>query len=781
MTRPGAGVYVGRPVRRVNDRPLLDGDARFVDDLRGHGLYATILRSTSAHGVVERFDATHARGLAGVVAVLGPSEIVGAVAPMECTWVLPGQRQHTYPVVENVVRYVGQPLGILVATSHAAAIDAAEQVEIDYHERPAVVDVERALEGVDGFLYPELGTNLIVELRVGNTPAAVAAVVAGAAHVVRRRFRVPRQSAMPMEPRGVRAEFDRATGALTVWTSTQVPHHVREDLAAVLGMRLDRVRVVAPNVGGGFGPKDHLYPDEVLVCLASCRLGATVKWIEQRREHAIATVHARDQTQHATLAFDADGRFLAIDAELIVDLGAQCTNVGAGPAFTTASLLEGPYRFDAAGSTVRGVVTNKTPAGAYRGFGQPEAAWPRELLIDEAAVVVGLSPTEIRRRNMIERAALPFLTHSGQSYDSGDFAAALVRAEAMISTPQRSLPTRAAVRHGIGIASYVQFAGSSSRGSQSLNFRIPGYETAVLRMEADGNVTLYTGVCPHGQGLETTLAQVAADHLGVPFDTVTVVFGDTATTPVAAGTIASRSMMMGGAATMRAAAALRARLLEIAAHRLEAAVADLELNAGRIAVRGTPTIGLAVVDIARDAWLGWNLPAGAEPGLEVRAVFDPDDAAYSYATHAVAIAVDIETGRIDVQRYVVVQDCGVIVNPMIVEGQIHGGVAQGIGGALLEEMIYDGAGQPLTTSFLDYELPSACEVPFIEVEHLVHPSPRVPGGMKGMAEGGLIPSAAAIANALADAVPGIAEMITDTPLTPERVWRWLRQLESTPA
>lgn len=776
MTRPaatGEDRYVGRRVLRTNDAALLRGDALFTDDLRAQNLrHAVIIRSSVAHGRVVGFDASAALAVPGVTGVLVPHDVIDATGPLPCAWVLPGQRHGSYPVVDMAVRYVGQPLGIVVADSVAIALDALELVQVDYDVLPVVLDAELATTAGSASLYADIPSNLALDLRVGTASEDVDRVIAGAAHVVAGRFVVQRQTGAPLEPRGVLASPDRATGVLTVWSSTQVPHHVREDLASVLHVPVTKVRVIAPAVGGGFGPKDHLYPDEVLVCLASLRFGTAVKWIEQRTEHLQATAHARDQVQFGRLALDAHGRFLALDARIVVDLGAHCTNVGGGPAFTTAALLEGPYRFDAAGSTIHGVLTNKTPTGAYRGFGQGEAAWLRERLIDLAAERVGLSPVEIRRRNMIRSDEMPFMTHGGQSYDSGDYTAALERAHELIGAPTTAIQD-GRVR-GVGLASYVQFAGSATVVERNINFRVAGYETVVLRMEADGAVTLHTGVCPHGQGLETTLAQVAADELGVPMDAVSIVFADTATTPYSAGTIASRSMMLGGGAVIGAAVALRAKILAIAAHRLEAAAEDLQIRDGSVVVTGSPTSALTLGDLAHHAWLGWDLPPGCEAGLEVRHVFDPVDCAYSYATHAAAVAVDPETGAVEVERYVVVQDCGTIVNPMIVEGQIHGAVAQGIGGALLEKLQYDDHGQLLTSTFIDYALPSACEMPPIVIEHLEHPSPRIPGGMKGMAEGGVVPCAPAIANALAATMPALAHLVTETPMAPETVWRWMQ-------
>jgi carbon-monoxide dehydrogenase large subunit len=589
------------------------------------------------------------------------------------------------------------------------------------------------------------------------------------------RFRIQRLSGNPIETRGVVARWDSRVGELTVWLSTQVPHHARDHLADTLGLPHDSVRVIAPDVGGGFGTKDHLYPDEVIVCLAAIRLDRPVKWIEDRAESFLASIHSREQVHEARLAFEDDGRFVALQTDLLGDIGAHPSNVGAGPAFVATGMLEGPYKFDAAGARLRCVLTNKTPTGAYRGFGMQQAAWVRERLVDEAARSLHIDPAELRRRNMIQAHELPYTTHHFQNYDSGDYVRALDRAVELIRTDRPEVTDGR--RRGIGLSSYVEFTGlGPSRVQQLVNFRLGGYETAVVRMESDGTATVLTGVCSHGQGLETSLAQLAADLLGLPLEDVKVVFGDTATAPYSStGTIASRSMAVGGGAIVRAAGRMREKLTRAAAHMLEASPEDLEVHDRMVRVRGVPGSGIPVRELAEKIRLGWDLPEGMEPGLEERELHDPADISYSYATHAAAIAVDPETGEIEIERYVVVHDCGVIVNPMIVDGQVHGGVAQGLGGALLEDMVYDTDGNPLTATFMDYLLPSSGEVPDMVVEHTQVPSPFIPGGMKGMGEGGTIAPAAAVGNALADAIPEIADLVTETPLTPSRVWAWIRE------
>jgi aerobic carbon-monoxide dehydrogenase large subunit len=775
LARPAT--LVGSRVPRVNDRKLLTGACRYVDDIELPGMvHAAVLRSPVAHGRLGSVDMSPVAEDPDVVAVLTPQEVAEATRPIPCVWVMPGQRQTSYPVAPtDVTRYLGEPLGLVVATSRAAAEDARELIVIDVEELPAVGDPEAALAEDAPLLHPEWGTNVVVDMPRGDPQDAVTAAVERSPHVVSMRFRIQRLSGNPIETRGLVARWDSLTQELTVWLSTQVPHHARDHLAETLGLPYDAVRVIAPDVGGGFGTKDHVYPDEIIVCLASMRLGRPVKWIEDRNESFLASVQSREQIHEAHLAFEDDGRFVALQTDLLGDIGAHPSNVGAGPAFVATGMLEGPYKFDSAGGRLRCVLTNKTPTGAYRGFGMQQAAWVRERLVDEAARTLGIDPAEIRRRNLIRADELPYTTHHLQNYDSGDYVGALDRAVELIRA-ERPQPEDGR-RRGIGLSSYVEFTGlGPSRVQQLVNFRLGGYETAVVRMESDGTATVLSGVCSHGQGLETSLAQVAADQLGLPLDDVKVVFGDTATAPYSStGTIASRSMAVGGGAVLRASRRVRDKLQAAAAHMLEASPEDLEVQERMFRVRGVPTSGISVREVADKVRLGWDLPESMEPGLEEREIHNPADISYSYATHAAAIAVDLETGKIEIERYVVVHDCGVVVNPMIVDGQIHGGVAQGLGGALLEEMVYDPAGNPLTATFMDYLLPSSGEIPDIVVEHTEVPSPFIPGGMKGMGEGGTIAPAAAIGNALADAVPEIADLVTETPLSPSRIWTWINE------
>lgn len=766
---------VGARVPRINDPRLLRGEGRYVDDVHLSGMvHATVLRSPVAHADVRTFDGTHS----GALLVLGPDEIAAATRPLDCVWLAPGQRQTTVPLGEGRVRYVGQPVGIVVATSRAAAEDAAELVEIDYEQLDAVADAEAALADDAPLLHPDWGSNLAAEFTVGDDLESVDAVMAGAARVIERRLVIQRVAPNPMETRGIVASWDANLGELTVWSSTQTPHHVRDHIALTLGLSADQVRVIAPDLGGGFGSKEHLYPDEVLVCLASMRLSRPVKWIEDRVEHFTATMHARDAVHHARLALDADGRFLAISSDVVGNLGAHPSNVGTGPFRISGSMLPGPYRFASAGTRIRAVLTNTTPTGAYRGFGMQEAAWVRERLVDEAARELGVDPVELRLANMLTEQELPHTTPTFQEYDSGDYPGSLrMLRDLVLKADPAPLGDDGRVRRGVGYASQVEFTGLGPSPVQKVvGFHLGGFETGVVRVDPDGSVVVSSGVMSMGQGIETTLAQLAADRLGVPIEKVRVALGDTKVAPYSAsGSIASRSATVGGGAVVRASGEVADKMARIAAHRLEADRDDVELVEGSFRVRGVPGPGLTFEDVASTAWLGWDLPPGEAPGLEAKDIHDPLNISYSYSNHAVAVAVDLDTGAVSLEGYWVTHDSGTVINPMIIDGQVMGGVAQGVGMALYEKMTYGEGAQPTTTSFLDYLLPLSGDVPDLVIGHTEHPAPHIPGGMKGAGEGGVIPAPAAIANAVAAALPEIAGRVLETPLSPGRLWELLHE------
>ncbi|MGN9787196.1 xanthine dehydrogenase family protein molybdopterin-binding subunit [Nonomuraea sp. ZG12] len=753
--------YVGSRTPRLEDARLLAGRGRYVGNIRLPGMaYAVVVRSPIAHGRLVACDTKAARAADGVLDVITPADVAGVRLP--CAGLSPGQRLAAYPVLEEAIRYVGQPVAVVVAATPEAAGDAADLVDLEFDQRPAVVGVERALAADATLLYPEWDTNVVTDFPMGDDCEEA---IGAAEHVVEMTFRLGRVSPYPMETRGVVASYDGEE--LTIRISTQAAHNVREHAADALGLGHDRVRVIGADVGGGFGAKEHLYPDELLACLASVRLGRPVSWTESPGDRLVASLPSRAAVHRGRLALDGDGRFVALHADIVADLGAHPSNVGAGPAAVTATLLPGPYRFDRAGARVRGVVTTTTPTGSYRGYGQPEAAWTRERLVDEAARRLGLDPVELRLRNMLRPEDLPCGNRIWLTYDSGDYPRALRTLRELVTPPSGDDGRR----RGVGYSCHVESTGMGpSMGLKASGIQEGGYEAALLRMNSDGSVVVSTGLSGIGQGIETALAQIAADRVGVPMERVRVVLGDTASTPYSpVGSIASRALAVGGAALGEAATRLHDKIIALAAHRLEAAPGDLEIVASAVQVKGDPQTALPLREIATSAWRGWDLPDGFSPGLEERATYDPADYTYAYGAHAAAVAVDPETGAVELEGYWVVNDCGVQVNPDIVEGQIRGGVAQGIGMALTEEVGYAEDGQPV----VDYLPPTAHEVPEVRIVSLVTPSPITPGGMKGVGEAGTIGPPAAIGNAVAAAVPEIADRITDTPLAPQTLWRLL--------
>lgn len=751
--------HVGSRTPRREDARLITGRGRFVGGVRLPGTaHAVVLRSDVAHGRVRGCDAGKARSAAGVLDVVTVEDARGMALP--CAVLGPDRPTH-YPVLDDTVRYVGQPTAVVVATTEEAAHDAAALVDVDIEPLPPVVGLATALTPDAALLYPEWGTNVGTDFPLGDAAAATAV----AEHVVEMTFRLARVAPRPIEPRGVVADWDGET--LTVHAGTQAPHFVRDHLASALGLSVNAVRVLGRDVGGGFGAKEHVYPDEVLICLAAMRLRGPVSWHEAPGDHLAATLHARDAAHRGRLALDADGRFVALYCEITGDLGAHASNAGAGPLAVSALMSAGPYRFDAVGARVRGVVTTTTPTGSYRGFGQPEITWTRERLIDEAARRLGADPVELRLRNMLDPHERPITAGMGQAYDSGDYATVLRTLRDRV----RGEHVEDGRRRGVGFSCHVEMTGvGPSATMRDEGYLAGGFETAVVRMEPDGSVIVHSGLTGMGQGIETTLAQVAADELGVPLDRVRVVLGDTAATPYSPiGSIASRSLAVGGGALIHAATALRDKLLAIAAHRLEVSPDDLEIVAGAVRVHGAPGTEVDLADLATAAWRGWDLPDGVPPGLEEQATYDPPAYVYSSGAHAAAVAVDPLTGAVEIEGYWVVNDSGVLVNPAIVDGQIRGGVVQGIGMALYEEVAYTPDGQPSGT----YDLPTAVEVPAIDVVHRQTPSPVTPGGTKGVGESGTVSSPAAIGNAIAAALPEIADRITATPVTPGFLHRHL--------
>jgi carbon-monoxide dehydrogenase large subunit len=785
--RPQA--LVGARVKRVEDPALLRGEGKYVDDVEIPGmLHAAYLRSPVAHARLRSIDMSDAAALPGVVAVISDSDVREmGIGDLPAIWVRPGQKSLSYPLLaRDTVRWVGEPIAAVVAESRELAEDALELIHLEFDDLPAVVGSLAALEPEAPLLYDEWGDNVCVRLeREGGD---VEQAFAEADVVLSERFRTQRYSGIPLETRGAVANVEptgRGGTGLTIWSSTQVVHHVRDIVARVLNWPENRLRVIALDVGGGFGPKDHTYPEEIVTAALAIRTQRPVKWIEDRREHMLSTVHARDQVHDVEVAARHDGFILGIRDRMVSDIGACASNVGAGPVSVSREMLPGPYQVPNYRAECLAVVTNKVPAGAYRGFGMPESTFVMERMIDRLARHLDLDPTDVRRRNFVPPDKLPnYQTVSALTYDSGDYPSAHDRALALIDYEGWRKRQRELREHGryigIGISSYVEMAAfGPSRTLRDLGFAIAGVDSAIVKVDRQGKVTVFTGINSTGQSHQTAFAQVCADELGIGIEDVTIVQGDTASCPYAdAGAIASRGAAVAGGATWRASHTIKEKMQAVAAHLLEASPEDMESDDGRIFVRGSPGTALSFGEVAEAALMGHDLPDDMLPGLEDQAVYDPAGLTYPYATHIVVVEVDPATGALSWQRYVVVHDCGTIINPTVVEGQIHGGIAQGLGGALLEEFVYSDDGQPLSTSFMDYLLPTATDVPDIEVEHTETPSPANIRGIKGMGEGGAIAPPAAVGNAIEDALRPFGVKVAATPLSPAAVWQLIQDADS---
>ncbi|MEM9713476.1 MAG: molybdopterin cofactor-binding domain-containing protein [Actinomycetota bacterium] len=765
------GEAVGRSIRRVNDPDLLTGRTRFLDDLGGDAWAVVIVRSQVAHGVVR--SVTTAGPLPHGATLVGPEVWCGLPGRVPVLWTLGDQHQCSVPLWDGTVRYVGQPVAVVAAPTAADAQDAAEHVVVDVEPLPELVEPTDALAARAPALWPDIGSNVLCDFTSGSARPDVEAVLDDCDEQLTTTLRMGRLAGVPMEPRGLTVD---PVGGLTITTSTQAPHAVRDQLAALLDRSRHSIRVRAPAVGGGFGIKDHPHDDELMVVVAALHLGRPLHWPENRRESLLASCQARGEVHEATVGFDRDGRLRALWVDAVRDAGAHLAIFGGGPLFAGLGLMPGPYRWEAYGARGRCVATNRVPTAAYRGFGQTQAAFVRERLVDLVAAELGADPVELRARNMVPAEAHPWAFGTGLVSDNGDWPRALRRATELAGAwPDGPDDGR---RRGVGVCSYVQMAGLGPSGANAaIGLSIGGFESADVRMEPDGSVRVVTGVTPHGQGQETSFAQLVADRVGVGVDRVDLLHSDTDHTPYSAyGTAASRSMAVGGAALVEAADDLAATLREHAAHRLEADPLDMEIVAGEVRVRGGGG-AVAIETLADAAWRGIDLPPGARPGLRAASTYDPASCTFSYGTHVCRVAVDPETGAVEIERYAVVMDCGTVVNPMIVEGQIHGGIAQGAAAALLEEAVVDAAGQPLTSTLLDYLVPDATFLPEIEVERFELPSPHTPGGMKGMGEGGTNGAFGCVVNAVAAALPEIAGQVVQTPVSPQRIVTWWNRRE----
>ena len=778
---------VGARIKRTEDPRLLTGLGAYTDDRQVmRVLHVAFRRSDQAHARIRSIDCSAARAAPGVVAVLTAEDLSAAVRPLVATSRMPNYYPTPLlPLAQHKVRYVGEPVVGVIAQSRYHAEDALELIAIDYEPLAAVSDPEAAARSGAALLHEEAGTNVLVsrEFKRGDVDAAAQSAPVR----VKGRFRMHRKTALAIEPRACLAEYEAGREALTLHSATQVPGIVRDALATALDIPGHQIRVVAPDVGGGFGGKGSLYPEEIFVCAAARQLRRAVKWTSDRLEDLAASNQAFDEIVDAELALDADGRILALSADVIGDVGAYSVypwTAGLEPV-QVVSFLPGPYRIQHYRARTRAVATSKAPTGPYRGVGRPISTFVMERLMDMAAARIGMDVKDIRLKNLVAAEELPYKVASGIVWDKSGFQECLNAACAAIgygSLRAEQKEARAAGRWvGIGVACYAELTGIGSRISVAPGMPInTGTETAIVRIDSTGAVTAAFGVAAHGQGLETTLAQIVAEHLGSRFDDIRVVQGDSSAVPGGTGTYASRSMVLAGGAGTLAAQAVREKVLNAASHLLEASVADLVAEDGRVTVVGTDR-SISFREVARAVYSELaRLPAEARGELAATRTYDPVFGTTSAATHVATVEIDPETYEVRVERFVVAEDCGRLVNPLIVDGQVHGGVAQGIGAALYEEVIYDERGQVTTGSLVDYLVPSACEIPPMLVVHLESESPTTLGGFRGMGEGGTIGAPAAVANAVADALAPLGIEINELPATPERLFRLIARARRKP-
>ncbi len=761
-----AGSWIGRHLKRREDLRFIQGQARYVDDIvMPHMAYLAVVHSPHAHARLGRVNADSARRAPGVIAVVTAQDLAGRIHPLPVN--VP-KGDHVAPVPHPVlaserVRYVGEPLVAVLAETPAAAADAAALIEVDYEPLPAVSVARRALaSGV--LLHEALGENVLVRMTRGT--GDVDAAFASAARIVRGQFHIPRIVPAPMEPRGAVAAYDREADQLTLWVSAQDPYRPRLQLGRVLGRPEDRIRVVVPDVGGAFGSKGNLAPEAMVAAWLAIEHGRPVKWMEVRRENFASSSHARGIDADVEMAVEPDGRITGLRATAIADIGAYLFTSTAGPCTRVVDLLTGAYDIPAARVDLVGVATNKVPTAPYRGAGRPEAAYIVERMVDLVAADLGLDPVAVRRRNLIPPDRFPYTSALGCLYDSGDYVPALERACALAEY-DRWLDERRRARArgrlvGIGVTVYVEPAGGQL------------WESAAVVVKPDGRVIVRTGSTSHGQGHDTTFAQIAAETLHLPLDAVAIEQGDTAVMPKGVGTFGSRSVACGGSAVLQEVEKIKVKMQTIAAHLLEAAATDIRWDDGRLHVQGAPARAVTFQDVAAAAYQPARLPGGTEPGLETSGIFTLPGQIYPFGAYVAVVEIERETGEIRILKFAAVDDAGRIINPLLAEGQVIGAIVQGLGQAMVEEAVYDETGQLVTGTFADYAMPRAARMPEVVAEFTETLSPFNPLGAKGVGEAGTVGAPPALANAVIDALSPLGIRNVDLPLTEEKLWRLLR-------
>ena len=790
--QPSAGrsAEVGAARKRKEDARLITGRTMWTDNITLPGmLYLAILRSPLAHARITGVDVSAALREPGVVTAFTGRDVADTQGSLPCAWPVAEDMVHPDhpPIAVDEVRHVGEAVAVVVARSRAAALDALEAVQIDYDELPVVLDMEQALGDGSALVHTDSGTNRsytwVFDSAEAGTGEAVGTAFESADVVIKRRYRQQRLIPAFMEPRSI--VVDPTGDVYTMWSATQIPHILRFLLAVVTGTPEHKLRVVAPDVGGGFGGKLQVTPEELITFLAAKRIGKPVKYTETRSDSLMSAHHGRDVIQDIELAARRDGTVLGLSVKLMANMGAYLGLVTPGIPILGAFMYNSIYKFPAYRFECTGVFTNTTFTDAYRGAGRPEATYAIERVMDELAVELGLDPIDVRRRNWIGHQEFPFTTVAGLTYDSGDYDAATDKALALFGYDELRREQAARresgdpVQLGIGVSTYTEMCGlAPSRVLGSLRYGAGGWETAGIRLLPTGKVEVVTGTSPHGQGHETAWSQIVADQLGVPFEDVEVLHGDTRTAYKGMDTYGSRSLAVGGIALYNACQKVLDKAKPVAAHLLECDPADVEFRDGQFRVRGNPGSGRTLADCSIAVFAAHDLPEGIEPTLDADAVHDPVNFSFPHGTHLCATEVDTLTGRVSIRSYVAVDDVGRVVNPVIVEGQIHGGVAQGVAQALFEEAVYDEAGNLLTSTFVDYTVPSAADLSDIITDRTESPAPDHPLGTKGVGEAGTIASTPAVVNAVVDALRPLGINDVQMPCTPYRVWQTIQAARS---
>jgi len=776
----GIAAMLGTPIKRREDPRLITGQATYVDDVKLHGmLHMAVLRSPYGHARIKSINTEAAKKHPGVKAVYTAANMsaVGNVAiAVPLGEIANGMGQHG-PLAQGKVRFFGDPVAVVIAEDRYVARDARDLIEVDYEPLPAAVDVEKAMQPGAPLLYEEFGTNVAFSMHppTDEIDKVFAQTLADGGIVLKQRIVNQRLAPNAMETRGVVADYNKASKSLTVWCSSQNPHILRNILSALIGHPQHQVRVIVPEVGGGFGSKIDVYPEEMIASVATMKLGCPVKWVEDRSENIAVTIHGRDQIDYVEVAATKEGKITGLKVHGISDLGAYCQ------LFTDVIMIAFGFPVSCGAYDIKNihlsadiVFTNKTPTDAYRGAGRPEATYITERVIDLIARELGKDPAEVRRLNFIQPDQFPYKSAAGAVYDTGNYEAALDKAlsvsnyQALRAEQARRRAAGNGKLMGIGLSSYIEICGFGPKGSAPIGL----YESARMRVEQSGTVMVYSGSSPHGQGEETTFAQIVADEFSIPIDQILIMHGDTDSTPEGRGTYGSRTTAVGGSAVFTAAQKLKEKMKLIASHMLEASPADVTLEDGKFSVAGTPQKSVSFADVAATANTSNTLSPGIEPGLETTVFWEPEACTFPFGTHVCVVEIDKETGNVELKRFVAVDDCGRQLNPMLVEGQVHGGIVQGVGQALVEGVVYGEDGQLLTATLMDYAMPLASEFPSFELDSTVTPTPVNPLGVKGVGEAGTIGSTPAVANAVADAL-GVAHV--DMPFTSEKMWKVIHQ------